>query len=75
MCGESALDRLACALGGKTMLPKLLAAVPQMLQVRKEGRGGERERERKKERGGWWGEDQEGGKTILPQILATVPQV
>ena len=30
--GESALDRLAVALGGKTMLPHILANVPPMLQ-------------------------------------------
>ncbi|OWF47177.1 importin-5-like [Mizuhopecten yessoensis] len=29
---ESALDRLACALGGKTTLPHILANIPQMLQ-------------------------------------------
>ena len=29
---ESALDRLACSLGGKTMLPHILANVPPMLQ-------------------------------------------
>ena len=29
---ESALDRLACALQGKTMLPHILANVPPMLQ-------------------------------------------
>ena len=29
--GESAMDRLACALGGKTMLPHILANVNQML--------------------------------------------
>ncbi|ESP04937.1 hypothetical protein LOTGIDRAFT_184912 [Lottia gigantea] len=28
---ESSLDRLACALGGKTMLPHILANIPQML--------------------------------------------
>ena len=31
MAGESALDRLACALSGKTMLPHILANVPPML--------------------------------------------
>lgn len=28
---ESALDRLACGLGGKTMLPHIVANIPQML--------------------------------------------
>lgn len=32
VAGESALDRLCCALTGKTMLPHVLANVPQMLQ-------------------------------------------
>ncbi|CAC5392691.1 IPO5 [Mytilus coruscus] len=32
IAAESALDRLACALGGKTMLPHILANIPQMLQ-------------------------------------------
>ena len=32
IAAESALDRLACALGGKTMLPHILSNVPQMLQ-------------------------------------------
>ena len=32
IAGESALDRLACGLGGKTMLPVILANIPQMLQ-------------------------------------------
>ncbi len=31
IAGESALDRLACALGGKTMLPHILQNVPQLL--------------------------------------------
>jgi len=31
IAGESALDRLACALGGKTMLPHIMANVPAML--------------------------------------------
>ncbi|XP_041352900.1 importin-5-like [Gigantopelta aegis] len=31
IAGESALDRLACALGGKTMLPHIIANVSQML--------------------------------------------
>lgn len=31
IAGESALDRLACGLGGKVMLPQLLSAIPQML--------------------------------------------
>ncbi|XP_064638859.1 importin-5-like [Lineus longissimus] len=30
--GESALDRLACGLGGKTILPHIISTVPQMLQ-------------------------------------------
>jgi hypothetical protein len=29
--GESAMDRLACALGGKTMLPHILTNVNNML--------------------------------------------
>ena len=29
---ESALDRMACGLGGKTMFPHILTATPQMLQ-------------------------------------------
>ena len=32
VAGESALDRLACNLGGKTMLPHILTNVPPMLQ-------------------------------------------
>lgn len=32
IASESALDRMACALGGKTMLPHILSNVPQMLQ-------------------------------------------
>ena len=31
IAGESALDRLACGLGGKTMLPHILNSIPQML--------------------------------------------
>jgi len=31
IAGESALDRLACGLGGKTMLPHILSNIPQML--------------------------------------------
>ncbi|XP_074657622.1 importin-5-like [Tubulanus polymorphus] len=31
MTGESALDRLACGLGGKTMLPHITANIPSML--------------------------------------------
>ncbi|KAI0224095.1 Importin-5 [Lamellibrachia satsuma] len=31
IAGESALDRLACGLGGKTMLPHILNNIPQML--------------------------------------------
>lgn len=30
--GESALDRFACGIGGKHMLPHIIATVPQMLQ-------------------------------------------
>lgn len=30
--GENALDRLACALGGQTILPHILATIPPMLQ-------------------------------------------
>ena len=33
VAGESGLDRLACALGGKSMLPHILSNVPSMLQV------------------------------------------
>lgn len=32
VAGESALDRLACGMGGKTVLPHVIGAVPQMLQ-------------------------------------------
>jgi len=32
IAGESALDRLACGLGGKTMLPHITANIPAMLQ-------------------------------------------
>ena len=32
MAAEAALDRLACALGGKIVLPHIVEAVPQMLQ-------------------------------------------
>jgi len=32
IAGESALDRLACGLGGKTMLPHVTTNIPQMLQ-------------------------------------------
>ncbi|KAK7467770.1 hypothetical protein BaRGS_00037007 [Batillaria attramentaria] len=32
IAAESALDRLACALGGKTMLPHIVASISQMLQ-------------------------------------------
>ena len=32
IAGESALDRLACGLGGKTMLPHITTNIPQMLQ-------------------------------------------
>ena len=33
VAGESGLDRLACALGGKSMLPHILSNVPTMLQA------------------------------------------
>ena len=32
VAGESALDRFACGIGGKTMLPHITSAIPQMLQ-------------------------------------------
>lgn len=32
VAGESSLDRLACGLGGKTVLPHIIVTVPQMLQ-------------------------------------------
>ena len=32
MAGESALDRFACGIGGKNMLPHIISTVPQMLQ-------------------------------------------
>jgi len=32
IAGESALDRLACGLGGKTMLPHITNSIPHMLQ-------------------------------------------
>ncbi|CAL1533984.1 unnamed protein product [Lymnaea stagnalis] len=32
IAGEAALDRLACALGGKTMLPHIVSNISQMLQ-------------------------------------------
>ena len=32
IAGESALDRLACALGGKTMLPEILKKLPELMQ-------------------------------------------
>ena len=35
VAGENAIDRLACALGGKTILPHIMATVPQMLSSRK----------------------------------------
>ena len=31
---ESALDRLACGLGGKTVFPQIMNLTPGMLQVR-----------------------------------------
>jgi hypothetical protein len=36
---ESALDRLACGLGGKTVFPHILQLTPAMLQVGARGRG------------------------------------
>ena len=35
VCGENAIDRFACALGGKTILPHIMATIPPMLQNRK----------------------------------------
>ena len=32
IAGEAALDRLACALGGKIMLPQIVGNISQMLQ-------------------------------------------
>jgi hypothetical protein len=32
VAGESAIDRFACGIGGKHMLPHIIATVPQMLQ-------------------------------------------
>ena len=32
VAGENAIDRFACALGGKVILPHVLATVPPMLQ-------------------------------------------
>ena len=32
---ESALDRLACGLGGKTVFPQIMSLTPGMLQVRR----------------------------------------
>ncbi|XP_070538592.1 importin-5-like [Ptychodera flava] len=32
IAGESALDRFACGIGGKTILPHIIANIPQMLQ-------------------------------------------
>ena len=32
VAGENAIDRFACAVGGKTVLPNIMATVPQMLQ-------------------------------------------
>ena len=32
VAGESALDRFACGIGGKTMLPHIQGALPPMLQ-------------------------------------------
>ena len=34
VAGESSLDRLACGLGGKAVLPHIIVTVPQMLQNR-----------------------------------------
>ena len=33
MVAESALDRLACGLGGKTVFPQIMNLTPGMLQV------------------------------------------
>lgn len=35
VAGESALDRFACGVGGKTMLPYIIEQIPQFLQNRK----------------------------------------
>lgn len=35
MAGESALDRMACGLGGKLVLPMIKEHIMQMLQNRK----------------------------------------
>ena len=32
VAGENAIDRIACALGGKTILPHIMTSVPPMLQ-------------------------------------------
>ena len=32
VAGENAIDRFACALGGKAILPHIMTTVPQMLQ-------------------------------------------
>lgn len=32
VAGENAIDRIACALGGKTVLPHIMSTVPPMLQ-------------------------------------------
>ena len=59
VAGETSLDRLANALGGKAVLPHIISNIPQMLQSGQEGgREGGREgkRERKREREGERGE-------------------
>lgn len=35
VAGESALDRFACGVGGKTMLPHIIEQIPSFLQNRK----------------------------------------
>ena len=35
VAGESALDRFACGIGGRTMLPQIKVTIPPMLQNRK----------------------------------------
>ena len=32
VAGESALDRFACGIGGKTMLPHIISQIPPILQ-------------------------------------------
>jgi len=36
VAGENAIDRFACAVGGKTMLPHIMSTVPPMLQNSKD---------------------------------------